>query len=159
MVCKRQVFFRYSFYRPELDLETVFMLDQVQKGNGKNLSKDAVALLRKHKLVEGRANSLFLSAEVSKTIDKEAVYIKNKAFDNQYYRDLIVQYGKAQKKDFRDLLWDKLPDVLDDKAKNSKISTLLTSLKEKGIIETDSPNQQISNWVLVNKGNKSNKDN
>lgn len=142
------------FDHPELDLETVYLLDQVQKGHGQSLSKEAIAFLRKNKLVEGRVNSLYLSAEVAKTIDDEAQYIKNKGFDDQYYRDLIVEYlkkyGKAKKKDIRDLLWDKLPDALyDDKRKNSKISTLLTALRVKGIITTDSPNQQISNWVLV----------
>ena len=63
---------------------------------------------------------------------------------------------KAQKKDIRDLLWDKLPDVLDDKKKNSKTSTLLTSLRVKGLITTDSPNQQTSYWVLVNDADDSN---
>ena len=141
------------FNHPELDLETVYLLDQVQKGNERNLSKEAIAYLRKHKLVEGRLGSLYLSAEVSRSIDEEARYIKNKAFNDQYYRDLIIQYlkkyGKAKKQDIRDLLWDKLPDVLDDKKKNSKITTLLTSLRTKGIITTDSPNQQKSYWILV----------
>lgn len=149
------------FEHPELDLETVYLLDQVQKGNGRELSKEAIAHLRKHKLVEGRLGSLYLSAEVSRSIDAEASYIRNKGFNDQYYRDLIVQYlkqyGKARKKELRDLLWDKLPDVLDDKKKNSKISTLLTSLRVKGIITTDSPNQQKSYWVLVGNGNNSNK--
>lgn len=65
--------------------------------------------------------------------------------------------GKHKKKDIRDLLWDKLPDVLDDKKKNSKTSTLLTSLRVKGLITTDSPNQQTSYWVLVNDADDSNK--
>ena len=77
------------------------------------------------------------------------------------YRDLIVEYlkkyGKAKKHNIRDLLWDKLPDVLDDKKKNSKITTLLTSLRMKGIITTDSPNQQKSNWILVGEQKNSNK--
>lgn len=149
------------FDHPELDLETVYLLDQVQKGNGHNLSKDAIAHLRKHKLVEGRIGSLYLSAEVSRSIDAEASYIRNKGFNDQYYRDLIVQYlkqyGKAKKQDIRDLLWDKLPDVLDDKKKNSKITTLLTSLRVKGIITTDSPNQQKSYWILVESSDASNK--
>lgn len=141
------------FNHPTLDLETVFLLDQVQKGNGNKLSKNAIALLRKHKLVEGRASNLFLSAEVAKTIDAEAKYIKNKAFTDKYYRDMIIQYittfKKAKKRDIRELLWDKLPDFMDDKQKNKKISTLLSSLRAKGIIITDSNNQQISNWILV----------
>ena len=96
-------------------------------------------------------------------IDEEATYIKNKAFNDQYYRDLIIQYlkkyKKAKKKDIRDLIWDKLPDILDDTKKNRKISTLLTSLRYKGIIKTDSPNQQLSCWILVDNEKNSNKKN
>lgn len=140
------------FEHPELDLETVFLLDQIQKGHGQKLSKNAVALLRKHHLVEGRANSLYLSAEVAKTIEEEAEYIKNKAFDDQYYRDMIIDYlekfGKAQRKDIRKLLWDKFPAVLSDRQKERKILTLLTALKRANKIETDSANKQISNWIL-----------
>lgn len=141
------------FEHPELDLETVFLLDQVQKGHGQKLTKEAIALLRKHQLVEGRVNSLFLSAEVSKTIDAGANYIKNKAFDDQYYKDLIIeylkQYGKAQKKDFRNLLMEKLPDSLSEKQKEYKIGNLLASLKRQGKIKPDSTNQQTSFWILA----------
>lgn len=141
------------FEHPELDLETVFLLDQVQKGHGQKLTKEAIALLRKHHLVEGRVNSLFLSAEISQTIDAGANYIKNKAFDDQYYKDLIIeylkQYGKAQKKDFRNLLMEKLPDSLSEKQKEYKIGNLLASLKRQGKIKPDSTNQQTSFWILV----------
>lgn len=145
--------YTYILYKnPKLDLETVYLLDQIQKGNGKNLSKEAVAHLRKYKLVEGRVNNLYLSAEVAKSIKDEAQYIRNKAFDDKYYRDLIIDYlnkfGKAQRKDFRRLLMNKLPDVLTEKQKERKITTLLTNLKRSGIIETDSSNQQTSHWVL-----------
>lgn len=140
------------FNHPELDLETVYLLDQVQKGKGNSLNKDAVAFLRKHKLIEGRINSLYLSAEVSQAIDDEASYIKNKAFDDQYYKDMIVkyitQYGKAKKKDIRNLLWDKLPDVLSETQKEYKIGNLLSSLKNAGIICPDSNNQQRAYWIL-----------
>ena len=140
------------FNHPELDLETVYLLDQVQKGKGNTLNKDAVAFLRKHKLIEGRFNSLYLSAEVSKAIDDEAGYIKNKAFDDQYYKDLIIkylkQYGKAKKKNIRNLLWDKLPDVLSETQKEYKIGNLLASLKNAGIICADSNNQQRASWIL-----------
>ena len=140
------------FNHPELDLETVYLLDQVQKGKGNTLNKDAVALLRKYKLIEGRINSLYLSAEVSQAIDDEAGYIKNKAFDDQYYKDLIIkylkQYGKAKKKNIRNLLWDKLPDVLSETQKEYKIGNLLASLKNAGIICADSNNQQRASWIL-----------
>lgn len=143
------------FQHPELDLETVYLLDQVQKGLGKSLSKDAIQHLRKHKLVEGRVNNLYLSAEVARSISGEAQYIKNKGFDDQYYRDMIIDYlekfGKAQRKDIRELLWDKLPGVLTDSQKERKILTLLTALKRKEKITTTSDNKQKSYWVLTGK--------
>lgn len=143
------------FKLPELDLETVYLLDQVQKGLGKNLSKEAIRHLRKHKLVEGRVSNLYLSAEVAQSISEEAQYIKNKGFDDQYYRDMIVDYlekfGKAQRKDIRELLWDKLPGVLTDAQKERKILTLLTALKRKEKIKTSSDNKQKAYWVLTGK--------
>lgn len=141
------------FNRPELSLETVYLLDRIQKGEGKKLSRESIEYLRKHKLIEGRYGAYYLAADVAQSIEEEASYIKNKGFNDQYYKDMIVQYlekyGKAQRKDIRNLLWDKLPDILNDKQKNSKITTLLTALRIKNIIATDSPNQQKSYWILV----------
>ena len=96
-----------------------------------------------------------LMAEVAKSISGEAQYIKNKGFDDQYYRDMIIDYlenfGKAQRKDIRELLWDKLPDVLTDAQKERKVLTLLTALKRKGKITPDSNNRQKSYWILTEK--------
>ena len=51
--------YTYILYEhPELDLETVYLIDQVQKGNGSKLSKEEIAYLRKYKLVEGRSTNL-----------------------------------------------------------------------------------------------------
>lgn len=47
---------------------------------------------RKLKLVERKLSNLFLSASVSKSIEDEAQYIKNKGFNDQYYKDMIVNY-------------------------------------------------------------------
>lgn len=49
----------------------------------------------------------------------------------------------------RDLLLDKFPDTLLPSQKERKVLTLLTALKRKGIITTDSDNKKISNWILV----------
>lgn len=134
----------------DLDLQTVFLLDRIQKGLP--VEKEDVDRLRSQKLVEGRLTSLYLSASAAKSIDESTNYIKNKGFDDKYYKDLIVeylkQYGKAKKKDIRDLLWDKLPDALSDKQKEYKIGNLLAILKKNNIIDTDSTNQQRSYWVL-----------
>ena len=124
----------------------------MQKGNGKKLSKDAIALLRKNNLVEGRQNSLYLSAEVAKSIDEEADYIKKRAFDDQYYRDLIIKYlnkyGHATKAQLRNLIIDKLPDSLNDDQKEGKVGNLLTSLRKKELIEVVGHEGRQPIWAL-----------
>ena len=134
----------------DLDLQTVFLLDRVQKGLP--IDKVDAERLRSFKLVEGRLSSLYLSASAAKSIDESANYIKNKGFDDKYYKDLIVEYLKkyerAKKKEIRDLLWDKLPNALNDTQKENKIRNLLSSMKKKGIIAPDSSNQQKSYWIL-----------
>ena len=108
---------------------------------------------RKLKVIEGKVPNIFLSASISVTIGEKSQYVKNKAFDDQYYKDLIVQYlkqyKKAKKKDIRALLWDKLPEIMEDKQKEDKIRNLLASMRRKEIITTDSKNQQRSSWILV----------
>lgn len=134
----------------DLDLQTVFLLDRIQKGLP--VEKEDADRLREQKLVEGRLTSLYLSASAAKSIDESATYIKNKGFDDKYYKDLIVeylkQYGKAKKKDIRELLWDKLPDALSDAQKEHKVSNLLAALRKTNVIDTDSANQQRSCWIL-----------
>ena len=106
-------------------------------------------------MIEGKAPNIFLSATISETIGEKDRYVKNKAFDDQYYKDLIVkyleQYGSAKKKDIRTLLWDKLPEIMEDKQKEDKVRNLLSSMRKKGIITTSSKKQQKSSWILVNK--------
>ena len=137
-----------------LNLVTVYLLDQVQKG--KQVSKEAAVHLRKHKLVEGRVNNLYLSAPLAKTEEDRVQYIKNKAFDDKYYQDMVVNYlrkfGKANRAAVRDLLIDKFPDTLSPKQKERKVLTLLTALRRNGIITTDSENKRIANWILADNG-------
>lgn len=144
------------FANPDFDLETVFLIDCVQKRI--KIDKEAVKHLRKLKVIEGKSPNIFLSASVSETIGEQSQYVKNKAFNDQYYRDLIVkyleQYGSAKKRDVRELLWDKLPEVMDDKQKESKVKNLLAQMRRMGIITTDSGNQQKSSWILVKDLNK-----
>lgn len=138
------------FDNPTLDLQTVFLLDRIQKGLAID-SADGKKLKTKG-LIEGRSGRYYLSASISKSIEESGAYIKNKGFDDKYYKDLIIeylkQYKKAYKKDIRKLLWEKLPDSLSDKQKEYKIGYLLASLKKQNLIMTSSSNQQKSYWTL-----------
>ena len=50
---------------------------------------------------------------------------------------------------YMELLWDMLPDTLSSRQKNGRINTILTYMRRKNIIKTDSDNHQLSNWILV----------
>ena len=41
-----------------------------------------------------------------------------------------------------ELLWDMLPDTLSSRQKNGRINTILTYMRRKNIIKTDSDNHQ-----------------
>lgn len=138
------------FQNPDMDLELVYLLDQVQKGE--HIDRSDAARLRKLNLIEGRMPNLYISATVAENLGQKAQYIKNKGFNDQYYKSLIINYlkkwGKGKKKDFIDLLSDKLPDGLSPDQKANKVRNLLQSLKREGVITLDSANQQKSNWIL-----------
>lgn len=86
--------------------------------------------------------------------DKKTQYIKNRAFDKEYYKNLILEYlkeyGSASRKDLESLLTDKLPDFMNDQQKYYKISSIIKELsqKENKIVNT-SGSTKFSNWKLV----------
>lgn len=141
------------FEHPDMDLDTVYLLDRVQKGE--HITRAEATGLRKMGLIEGKMPKLFISAKVAEALDEKAQYIKNKGLDDGYYKQLIVDYlrkwGRGRKSDFEKLLLDKLPDSLTEQQKNNKIRNLLSGLRISGIIETDSKNHQTSYWVLTKK--------
>ena len=119
-----------------LKLADVLALDRVQKGL--EVPDEAVRVLKRKGLIEGRKPRYRVSSTVAAASGKKAAYIKTRAFDDQHYADMLVQYlrefGTASRKDVDDLLWDKLSDALDEAQKANKIGNLLSSLRRKGVI-------------------------
>ena len=65
--------------------------------------------------------------------------MKNKSFDDDYFKKLIIDYitnfGKATRQEITALLENKLPETLSKQQKFDKTTNLLSSLKKKGIIK------------------------
>ena len=124
---------RVLFDNPNFDIETVFLIDCVQKH--KLISKEAVRYLQRIKVIEGKVPNIYISSKIAESIDEKAQYVKNKAFDDEYYRKLIIQYltnfKKASKDDIRKLIFDKLPDVLSEHQKENKIRNILYLMGKK----------------------------
>jgi ATP-dependent DNA helicase RecG len=118
--------------KTDLDLKTVVLLDRIQKSL--SLTDDEIKHLKKLKLIEGRKPNLFISEAIAKITDEKSSYIKNKGFDNKYYRDLILefitQFKKATRGELENLLEDKLPNVLSEQQKKDKVKNALQNLKK-----------------------------
>lgn len=124
---------------PDLSLNDIMLLDKVQKGI--SIGDIQAKYLRKCKFIEGRKPKYYLSYEVvaaSKNSDLKSQYVKNKSFDDDYFRKLILNYlerfGTASRKDIDILLKDKLSAVLSDEQKKNKIDNLMRQLRTSGKI-------------------------
>lgn len=124
---------------PDLSLNDIMLLDKVQKGI--SIGDSQAKYLRKCKFIEGRKPKYYLSYEVvaaSKNSDLKSQYVKNKSFDDDYFRKLILNYlerfGTASRKDIDILLKDKLSAVLSDEQKKNKIDNLMRQLRTSGKI-------------------------
>lgn len=137
---------------PDMSMSDILLLDKVQKQ--KRLSDDEIKYMRKKKLIEGRKPNVFLSRNIvrqTKDVGLKATYVKNKSFDDEYFRKLIIQYLEkfsiAKRSDIDDLLMGKLSDVLTIDQKKNKIKNLLYQLRKNNIIETD----HSRNWSLLDR--------
>jgi ATP-dependent DNA helicase RecG len=125
--------------RADLNLWDVIALDKVQKG--KQLTEDEFKLVKAKKLIEGRRPNLFVSAEVAAATDDKESYIRNRAFDKEYYKDLVkkylAKYEEASRPQIDRLLQDKLSDALDEKQKKQFVTNLLQEMKRDGTVAPD----------------------
>lgn len=134
---------------PKLTLSDIISLDKVQKGQP--IEAVNARRLRRHGMLEGRAPNLFLSARAAEEMDDDAIkaqYIRNRSFDDDYFKKMIVSYlenfHSASRNAFVELLFDKLSDSLSERQKVKKISNLLSQLKRTGVLECIDRNQ----WKL-----------
>lgn len=84
---------------------------------------------------------------------KEAKYVQNKAFDNDYYKKLLLTYleewGTTSRSKINALIENKPPDFLTPEQKRKKIANLLLRLKQAGKITLTERNE----WKLIQNSN------
>ena len=133
-----------------LSLTDAVLLDSVQKG--KRISSEAVAMLRKRKLIEGRLPHIFIAKNIAQVTDQKIEYTKHKGLDDKKCEALLLDslkdHGSLTKPEIVRLLWDVLPDQLDDKQKNNKLDYLLKKLRMSGKVYAKRA-KGISVWYLT----------
>lgn len=134
----------------DLSLLEIMALDKVQKR--KIISEEEIKILKSRGLIEGRKPNFYIAAEVAKnTENKElmASYIRNRAFDDDLYKQQILaylgQYGKANRSQIQELIGKHLPDVLTSEKKYNKVKNILQAMRTQGLINVD----EDKNWYKL----------
>lgn len=133
----------------DLDMKTVFLLDQVQKQE--TISKESFKSLKKRGLVEGRYPNIFVSFKIADIVGQKAAYVRNKGLDDDICKQLIIKalqsMREANKQDLMGVLEKALPEVLSDEQKSKKVSNLLQAMKKEGLVVTNGKNRY-AKWSL-----------
>lgn len=134
----------------DLTLEEIIMLDKVQKKQP--LTEYEEKHLKGKKLIEGRKPNFYIGIKVAEKTGQKASYSKNKAFDKSYYLDLVEkairEHKSMSRSDIDDLLWNKLPEWMNEKQKKVKINNLLSEMRKRKRIVNEGTDTK-SKWVLV----------
>ena len=123
----------------DIDLATTVLLDKVQKG--KAISDDAIKMLRKKGLIEGRKPHLYVSKQIAKATNTQVEYTLKKGFNDAECREWIMKalndHKVLSRKQINELLWNKLPVDFTEEQKMSKIKNLLYKMHKNDEIWLD----------------------
>lgn len=138
---------------PDLEWTDILALDRIQKGH----VPDEIVLrsLRKRGLIEGRKPHLRITPDFAAQPEAKTDYLRHRAFDDDYYSKLILDYlaefGSGKRADFDRLLTDKLSSALDARQKSNKIKNLLQKLRATGKVRTTGRSTTAATWILLSK--------
>ena len=133
-----------------LDLETVFLLDKVQKKE--IISMDDYKRLKKNGLAEGRYPNIFVSFKVAELVGQKTEYVKNLGLNDDVCKTLIIstlkKIQRASNTELLEVIDAALPAILDEKQKRKKFSNLLQDMKKSGIVDSGG-GRRYAKWFLV----------
>ena len=142
---------RILMERKDLNLAEIIALDRVQKSQ--TIDKDIAKHLRSKGLVTGRYPKLYLEADIARVTETPADYTKHRAFDKQYYKDLVInflrQHGEGKPADFQRLLLEKLSDLLTENQRKAKVRNLLQEMAKEGSIRNIGARGNQAKWILL----------
>lgn len=134
----------------DITLTDAVLLDHLQKG--KTINDNAIDMLRKKHLVEGRRPHVFIAKALAQSTDKKVEYSKHKGLETKSCEamllDALRDHRTLTKSEIVKLLWNVLSDQLSDTQKMNRIEYILKKLKKNGDIQNKSQGNT-SEWSLV----------
>jgi len=141
--------------RTDLDLDTVLLLDKVQRG--RTIAKAEHALLKKAGLVEGRSPNLHVSGAVARATGEQVKYVRSKGLQDEGYASFILRLlhespKGASRAQIDELIEPMLPGILSADQKKYKVHNLIQKLARKGIIRNAGGKGLAAKWVSAPRG-------
>lgn len=133
---------------PDMDLETVFMLDLVQKGNP--ITREQAKTLRSRGIVEGRYPKLTLSSRVAGIIGTHEEYVRQKGLDASICKELIVKLLRTRsctRAEIVSAISHALPEDMSGEQRKKHVSYLLQELRKERRIRPDGARGS-AKWVI-----------
>lgn len=133
---------------PDMDLETVFMLDLVQKGSP--ITREQAKTLRGRGLVEGRYPKLTLSSRVAGIIGTHEEYVRQKGLDASICKELIVKLLRTRsctRAEIVSAISHALPEDMSGEQRKKHVSYLLQELRKERRIRPDGARGS-TKWVI-----------
>jgi ATP-dependent DNA helicase RecG len=142
---------RLLIRKTDLDLKTIILLDRVQKKG--IIAREDASRLKKMKMIEGRYPTFYVAAPIASATNKRAEYIRNRSFDDEHYKKMVIafikKYDSASRPDIDKLLMDKLSDVLNENQKSNKIHNLLYEMSSRDKTIKNIGSRKKPEWVLT----------
>lgn len=139
--------------KEKLTLKECIWLDAVQKH--KPITKEAIAHLRKRKLIEGKGSNLSISLGVARMTHQVVQYTKNKGLTYETLMKLILQLAhNAGEEGFKridafDALEHALPSGKDNKSKQNYLGRILSKMSDDALLDIKG-----RRWYITDKGEK-----
>jgi len=135
----------------DLPLSTVLILDRVQKRL--KVDVDDLTRLRRQHLIEGRQPNVTVAARIASATGTEASYIRNRGLDTQHYKGLVLEvlrrFGEASRTKIDEVLMPKLPDLLSETEKRTRIRNLLNRMSKQDHTIVNAGSRAQPRWRLA----------
>lgn len=121
-----------------MDLETVFMLDLVQKKSP--ITQEQARALRTRGLIEGRYPKLTLSSKVAGIIGTHEEYVRQQGLDTSICKELIVKLLRTRpctRAEVVSAISHALPENMTDQQRKKHVSYLLQELRKEHRIKPE----------------------
>ena len=117
----------------DLDINTVFLLDKIQKKEP--IPQEEYLRLKRAGLAEGRYPNIYVSYQIAEAVGKADQYIRDLGLDDEKCKLLIIRHlekaGEATQKELFSTIEDVLPKMKSPDQKRKKLTNLLQTMKNK----------------------------